>query len=195
MKVYGLTGGIGAGKSTVSKIFNLLNVPVFNADETAKAIVNSNTEVKNEIIKTFGKEAFKKNVYNTAFIAGKVFSNPQLLSVLNQIIHPIVAEAFESWKKTNNDKKFLLKEAAILIETGGYKSLDGVIMVTAPKELRIKRVMQRSKLSENEILERMNKQLPDEEKLNHADFVINNNEKQLLIPQVLKIYKKIISNL
>ncbi|GAB4260615.1 MAG: dephospho-CoA kinase [Vicingaceae bacterium] len=195
MKVYGLTGGIGAGKSTVSKIFNLLNVPVFNADETAKAIVNSNTEVKNEIIKTFGKEAFKKNVYNTAFIAGKVFSNPQLLSVLNQIIHPKVAEAFESWKKENREQKILLKEAAILIETGGYKSLDGVIMVTAPKELRIKRVIQRSKLSENEILERMNKQLPDEEKLNHADFVIYNDEKQLLIPQVLKIYKKIISNL
>ena len=187
----GITGGIGSGKSTISAVFVYLGVPCYNADTRSKWISNNHKEVVKEIESEFGKQAYINGEMNRPYIASIVFSNKEKLAVLNQIIHPRVAEDYQLFCEKHKDAPYTLKEAAIMFESGTNKTMDKVILVVADKETRIKRVMQRDAISRNEVISRMDKQMSDEEKLKLADFVIDNNGVELIIPQVLAIHAQL----
>lgn len=186
----GLTGGIGSGKSTIAKIFKSLGVPVFNSDAEAKEILNNNSKVIKAITNAYGA-VYTENGLNTKKIAAIVFNDTKALEKLNGIVHPEVKIAFENWVSKHSSEKILIKEAAILFETEGYKELDKTILVVSPKELRIKRVMKRDTIDEAAVLERIETQMSDEKKKSLADFIISNNDKKLLIPQVLALNTKL----
>ncbi|MCB9359821.1 MAG: dephospho-CoA kinase [Flavobacteriales bacterium] len=186
----GLTGGIGSGKTTVSKIFSAFGVKVFNSDKAAKDIINNDKIVRREIEKLFGN-VYTDDKLDTKLVAEKVFGNTNLLSKLNQVVHPEVKKAFIQWVEDNKQEKLLLKEAAILIETGGYKELDDVILVLAEKNKRINRVVKRDNTSKRDVLLRINKQMPDNEKVKYCNYIIYNNEEDLLIPQIEQIIEEI----
>ena len=188
----GLTGGIGAGKTLVANIFELLRVPVFNADTEAKAILGNDENVKARVIEVFGSEAYSGSKPNRKFLASRIFSDDKMREKLNAIIHPAVGEAFKQWVKDHNDKPYLLKEAAIIFETGGESLLDGVILVTAPETVRIERVMNRDKVSENQVRDRMAAQWSEEEKLKKSDYHIVNDGKTAVIPQVLTMHSALL---
>jgi dephospho-CoA kinase len=186
----GITGGIGSGKTTVCKIFEALGIPIYYADDSAKKLMTSNKVVKSKITSLFGSEAYFRNGrLNRKFISSKVFSDKTLLNMLNAIVHPAVKEDNERWF-LQQKSPMALKEATLLIESGSYKDLDKVIVVTCPIETRIERVMSRDKSTKEAVLKRIENQMPEEEKIKYADFVIINDGKKLLIPQVLKIYNK-----
>jgi dephospho-CoA kinase len=191
MKCIGLTGGIGSGKTTVARIFSMLDIPVYNSDEAGRKITDQNTLVKNAIKKQFGNEVYSEtDTLNREKLSAIVFNDSSALSKLNAIIHPAVAEDFKVWCE-NQNAPYVIKETAILYEHGLDKLLDGVIVVEAPDDLRIKRVMKRNGVSEENVRQRINKQLPQDELIYKADWVIHNNEQQLLIPQVLEVYSRI----
>lgn len=188
----GITGGIGSGKTTVCKVFELLNVPVYYADVEAKQILNSNDEVKLNIRKAFGNEVLNEdNEIDKKKLASFVFTNKEKLDMLNSFIHPVVHEHFENWLKQHASQKYILKEAAILFESNAYKLMDKVITVIAPLEIKINRVMQRDKLTKQQIEQRISNQISDEEKIKHSQFVIHNDELQLLIPQILNVHQEL----
>jgi dephospho-CoA kinase len=187
MKVLGLTGGIGSGKSTIARIFQVLGIPVYNADDRAKWLMSNDFQIKQALRKLFGAlsmDALSKPDYK--FIGEQAFSDPEKLRQLNQLIHPAVADDFIKWRKSRTEV-LLVKEAAILFETGSNQLLDGVIVVCAPEKMRIQRVMQRNGLSEEAVKLRMSKQWPEEKLLALADFQIVNDESMLVIPQVISI--------
>lgn len=188
IKQVGITGGIGAGKSFVAKLFEKIGIAVYDADKNAKLLMNSHPEIKSKIIELFGKEAYTNQELNRKFIAKQVFNNKNLLEKLNQIVHPRVFQHYEDWYgnllKNNYEHRFCLKEAAILIESGSYKQMDNIILVYAPKILRLNRTMKRDNANKTEIFARMNKQISDLEKMQFADFVIYNDEKQSLLEQI-----------
>ena len=186
----GLTGGIGSGKSTVAKVFESLSVPVFNSDTVAKSIINNDEEVIAQVITTFGA-IYENGKLNSNKMAEVVFNDKTALKKLNNIIHPKVADYFKRWVEENASSPILIKEAAILIESGAYQQMDKIILVTAPEEIRIERVVQRDHVSEDKVKGRMQAQLSDEEKLTYADFTIDNGGKELIIPQVMEIYNQI----
>lgn len=173
MKVVGLTGGIGSGKTTVAKMFSELGVPVFIADDEAKKLMNSDLEIRRQISALFGTGAYVNEELDRKLLASKVFENKELLEKLNAIVHPAVAVHFERWKaKQGTD--YVIYEAAILFEKGGYKKCDFTVLVTAPVDKRIERLLQRDKSTLGEIQARMNHQWTDEKKAELADFVIEN---------------------
>ncbi len=191
MKFIGLTGGIGSGKSTVARIFTMLNIPVYNSDEAGRKITNEDPLVKRSIKNLFGAELFDHNDnLNREKLSAIVFSDSTALAKLNAIIHPAVAQDFKMWC-ANQSSPYVIKETAILFEHGLDKHLDGVIVVEAPDELRIKRVMHRNGITEEAVRNRIQQQLPQDELISRADWVIHNNEEQLLIPQVLAVYSRI----
>ena len=191
MKCIGLTGGIGSGKTTVARIFNMLNVPVYNSDDAGRKITDKNPLVKSAIKNQFGADIFDQNDnLNREKLSSIVFNDSSALSKLNAIIHPVVAQDFKTWCD-NQSSPYVIKETAILFEHGLDKYLDGVIIVEAPDELRIKRVMHRNGIMEEAVRNRIQQQLPQDELISRADWVIHNNEEQLLIPQVLAIYSHI----
>lgn len=190
MLTVGLTGGIGSGKSIVAKVFEVLGIPVFNSDIEAKKILFTNEQIIAKV-KIYFKNAFENNQLNKKKLAQLVFNDKTALNQLNQILHPKVKEVFELWVKENANAPFVVKEAAILIETGIYKELDKLILVTAPTSLRIQRVIARDGIAEQEVIERINNQLSDEKKIPFADFIIQNDDETLVIPQVMKIHKLI----
>ncbi|UOB17672.1 dephospho-CoA kinase [Abyssalbus ytuae] len=168
-----LTGGIGSGKTTVAKIFEQFGVPVYIADVEAKKLMENSDEVKQDIIEFFGKESYTKNLPNRKYLASLVFNSPEKLKKLNSIIHPRVKEHFIEWY-SNQHSAYVIKESAILFESGGEKNCEKIILVTATKEERIKRVMKRDKISRKAVLERMNNQWPDKDKRKLSDFIIKN---------------------
>ena len=185
----GITGGIGSGKSTVCRVFELLGVPVYYSDAEAKTILDADPEVNAAVLKLFG--AGVKNeagMIDRKKIAAIVFTEKDKLEKLNSIVHPAVGKHFDDWCKKNADAPFILKEAAILYESGAYKQVDKVIVVTAPEALKIERLQKRDGLSTAEIRKRINSQMSDAEKTGRADFVIANDEQSLLIPQVVSLY-------
>lgn len=188
--IIGLTGGIGSGKTTVAKIFSILGVPVFYSDDVAKSIVNTDTHLKNQIIELLGEESYLDEIYNRKKVADIVFTNTELLHKLNQIIHPAVAQNFKEFL-TDNKSDLVLKESALLFETGIYKNCDVNILVTAPLEMRIKRVMQRDAVTEDEVLKRISNQWNDEKKLELANYEIKNDGTEFLIVQVESVLDKI----
>ncbi len=190
--IVGLTGGIGSGKSTIATVFQSLGVPIFNSDIEAKKIINNDAEVRDSIVVELGN-VYQDGVLDKVKLAEIVFNDSKALDKLNKIVHPKVAECFEEWLKENIDAPIVVKEAAILIESGAYKHTDKVVLVTAPKKIRIQRVVNRDKVSKEKVKERMRAQLSDDDKLSYADFVIINDDNQLVILQVVELYKKLVS--
>ena len=191
----GITGGIGSGKTVVCKVFELLGISVYYSDEESKKILDNDNNVKEQIIKTFGNEILNVggNI-DRKILSVAVFGDKEKLTLLNGIVHPAVAKHFEEWVKMHSDEKYVLKEAAILFESGANRLVDKVITVTAPHTLKIQRAMQRDNIPEDQVIVRMKNQWSDEEKIKQSQFVIFNNEEQLLIPQVLKIHELLIEN-
>lgn len=183
----GLTGGIGAGKSVAAKFWELLGIPIFNADEEAKRILATSVKVKSEVIALLGEAAYANGAPDRAFIGTAVFGNDALLKSLNAIIHPAVGDAYAHWVARNADAHYVIKEAAILFELGQQNAYDFMVLVTAPQELRIARVMERNGLKREEVLRRIHAQWPDEKKEKLTDAVILNDDKTGIIPQVLHI--------
>lgn len=188
----GLTGGIGSGKSTVAKVFSTLGIPVFDADSAAKNVMNENETLKKNIIAAFGEDAYLDNALNRKYIAGIVFNDPVKLEQLNAMVHPATIAMAEEWfaKQTTG---YVIKEAALMFESGAAAGLDYIIGVTAPQHLRIQRVMHRDRITREEVLARMDKQLDETMKMKLCDFVLINDEQELLIPQVVALHEKLLS--
>jgi len=191
MKV-GITGGIGSGKSTASEVFEHLGVPVYNADDHAKELYHSDADLKNGVIKLLGEEAYSEGRLNRAWVAEKVFQNKETLSKLNALVHPAVGRNFKEWMQKHFDAPYLMKEAAILFESGAHRGLDVVIHVFAPVEVRIDRVMRRDGVSEADVLARIEKQWTDEQRREKSQYEIMNDGHSLMVPQILSIHEDII---
>lgn len=186
----GLTGGVGSGKTTVSKIFASLGVPVFYADDIAKKIMNEDQLLKQEIINLFGIEAYAETL-NRKHIADIVFKDAFKLEQLNALIHPRTIEAANKWMN-QQAKPYVVKEAALMFEAGAATNLDYVIGVYAPQNLRILRAMKRDNFTRAQVLERMNNQIDETIKMKLCDFVIINDEQQAVLPQVLALHKRFL---
>ena len=192
MKVIGITGGIGSGKTTCCQVFEELGVPVYYADLRAKLLMVENP-LRGKIVQAFGEKAYNGTLLNRTYLSEQVFSSKEKLSVLNGLVRPAVADDFEEWLEENKAADYVLKEAAILFETGADEHVDITVLVIAPQELRLERVMQRDGTSKEEVQQRMNNQWTQERKVKLADHIINNDGAQLLIPQVLEFHKKFTS--
>lgn len=194
MKKYisvGITGGIGSGKTFVCEILEAMGYPVFYSDQVAKEIISSSSEAIAQIKNLFGENAYKGDELNRAYLAELIFNDPSLREKMNAIVHPLVRQAFEEWAGHQNSK-LVFNEAAILFETGSYQNFDFTILVTAPKQLRIQRVQKRDDLSKEEIEKRMSAQWSDDKKRELANFVINNDEQEMLLPQINEILTSIL---
>jgi dephospho-CoA kinase len=188
MRSYGLTGGIGSGKSTTGRIFSVLGIPLFLADVMAIRAY-SIPRVKTRVSKLLGERAYKGELPDRKYIASKVFNDAGLLQALNHIIHPEVMLAYEDWKLERGSAPYVMLESAILFEAGLEGSFDGLISVYAPPEVCIRRVMERDQLSREEVERRMQNQTDPEEKLKRSDYRIINDGQHMLIPQVLAIHE------
>ena len=173
MKVVGLTGGIGSGKSTIARLFAALGIAVYDSDTEAKKLINTSAEIKKRIVEVFGAEAYAEGVYNRAYMADIVFRNPDKLAVLNSIVHPVLADYFNQWVALQTSP-YVIKEAAILFESGSYKNCDFIITVTAPETLRISRCMSRDGSTEAQVRARMAQQWTDAQRIALSDAVIEN---------------------
>jgi len=186
----GLTGNIGSGKTTVSKIFELLGIPVFYADDAAKKVMITDDVLINEIKSAFGNQSYFDNgTLNRKYIANIVFNNDVQLARLNALVHPATFRAFDVWLKTVSGCPYVLKEAALLFESDSYKLCDYTLLVSAPLETRINRVIQRDELTRTEVEKRDSHQFPEEKKAALADYTIINDGSQLVIPQVLELHR------
>lgn len=194
MKV-GLTGGMGSGKSTICQIFEAFSIPVYYADSRAKKIMLENKEVKSKIKKLLSRESYFRNGRpNRKFIADKVFTNPSLLTALNDIVHPAVQDDFENFYHLHKTSApYVINEAALLVENGSYTRFDVLIVVTCPEEIRMQRIMKRDKITAEAVYDRLKNQLPEEEKVRHAHHVIFNSGEEALLPQVWTIHQKLVS--
>lgn len=187
----GLTGGIGSGKTTVAKIFELLQVPVYYADAASKRLYHTDQYLMARMKEHFGEDIYTNEQLNRQKLAAIVFNNPQKLELLNRLVHPPTIRDAELWMQQQN-APYIIKEAALLFESGSVSGLDYVIGVSTPKHLRLKRVMERDKISREEVLGRMNRQIEENIKMRLCDFIIENNEQTLVIPQVLRLHEKFL---
>ena len=187
----GITGGIGSGKSLVCRIFHVLGVPVYDADSQAKKLMTTDGILIDEIKKEFGSLSYDEGgTLNRALISKAVFNEPEKLTKLNSLVHPRVAEDYNRWISEQSGANYCLKEAALMFESESYRLLDKIIVVTAPDEQRIKRVMQRDPQRSRADVENIIKnQMAQEEKNKRADFVIKNDESELVVPHVLKLHE------
>ncbi len=188
----GLTGGIGSGKSLVACVLKRLGVPVYDSDLETKRLYVTNPELKRQLIENFGPETYFKNgQLNRKFLGEIIFGDKSKLGLINKIVHPIVRLDFEEWIKKNDKRNYIIKEAAILIESGAYKQVDKIIVVNSPLKLRIKRVIVRDNTTQEEVLKRMKSQLSGEQLLTYADYIVKNDNENLLLPQILTIHKQL----
>ncbi len=194
MKLIGLTGGIGSGKSTVADLFRTLGIPVYESDLRAKLLMQSNAHVRHELITLFGTEAYNQDqALNRKWIADQVFSNPALLKQLNEIVHPAVFQDLIDWANEPSQQKapYLLQESALLFEENLAKRMTAVVLVVAPEEIRIERVIKRDQITRSEVINRIKNQLPDDQKIPGADYIIYNDGERSLIDQVMDIDRMI----
>jgi len=187
----GLTGGIGSGKSTVAKIFELLNVPVYYADEASKRLYHTDQQLMADLKKHFGEDVYINDQLNRSKLAALVFNDPEKLDLLNSLVHPPTLRDAAEWMQRQT-APYVIKEAALLFESGSVAGLDYVIGVKAPRHIRIKRVMDRDGISREQVMNRLDKQLDEEIKMKLCDFIIDNSEQELIIPQVLKLHEKLL---
>lgn len=190
---FGLTGGIGSGKTTAARIFELLDVPVYNSDERARLISDNDNGTVRSVTELFGPEAYIEGSLNRPFIASLVFNDRDLLQQLNGIIHPALRSDYEAWVKQHADAPYIIMESAILIEAGFTRDVDKIIVVSAPEQLRILRTMRRDSVSAADVRKRINAQLDDKSRLKYADYIISTDEKELLIPRIIRLHEHILS--
>ncbi len=188
MLVVGLTGGIGSGKTTIANQLSLQGIPVYNSDERAKWLMQNSTEIKNALKKEFGKEVYNSQGLNREYLAKIVFNNKDKLNILNSIVHPVVAKDFDDWVN-NQNAEIVVKEAAILFESGSYKTCDVNVAVSADLEERIKRVQKRDGVTREQVLSRINNQWSDLQRNEKADFVIENNDADSIEERVADLVK------
>ncbi|MEC8678871.1 MAG: dephospho-CoA kinase [Bacteroidota bacterium] len=192
-KLIGITGGIGAGKSTVSTICKHLGFKVYNSDQRAKEIVFEDSTIKKKLISFFGNNVYKNGVLNRKFLSDKIFNDKSSLKQINSIIHPAVKKDFNCWVTNNSNEKILFKESALLFESGAYKELDKIILILSDKNLRVSRVLNRDqKRSKKEIESIIDKQINEAEAIKFADIVIDNNHKKMLLPSVIREIEKLM---
>jgi dephospho-CoA kinase len=189
----GITGGIGAGKTVVADIFSTLGIPVLDTDALAKWIINHNGKVRKQIFTLFGPTAYALNgKYNSPYVAEKVFNNPALLEKLNAIVHPQVHIEAQKWQAKQHDAPYTIRESALMIQAGQAPLLDALIVVVAPIEIRIQRVMARNQKTREQVEARIASQMSDREMLQHASFVIDNSGEEPLIEQVMRVHESLI---
>lgn len=192
-KLIGITGGIGAGKSTVSTICKHLGFKVYNSDQRAKEIVSEDPIIKKKLISFFGNNIYINGVLDRKFLSDKIFNDKSSLQQINSIIHPAVKKDFNSWVINNSNEKILFKESALLFESGAYKELDKIILIVSDKNLRVSRVLNRDQnRSKKEIESIIDKQIDEVDAIKYADIVIDNNHKKMLLPSVIKEIEKLI---
>jgi dephospho-CoA kinase len=190
----GITGGIGSGKSTVCRVFSVMGIPVFEADKVARKLMDTDEEIHEKLVRLFGAAVYlPDHTVNRKYLAGIVFKDPSLLAKLNEIVHPVVRKTFFDWCERQKSP-YIIHEAAILFESGFYKMMDKTITVVTSENERIHRVMKRDGITIELVKERIKNQWSDEERIKLADFVIENNDDQLIIPQIIEIDKKIKAN-
>ncbi len=197
----GVTGGIGSGKSVVGRVFMALGIPVYEADARAKWLTNHDPILRAGIVNLLGQEAYtadlsetEPGVYHTAWVASRVFADPALLAQLNVLIHPCVMADTETWVQTHRQSPYVIKEAALMRAAGDHNSLDKVIVVTAPLDLRIARIRQRDPhRSEADIRNIIARQITDDERLTMADIVLRNDENELLLPQIVRLHEQFVA--
>mgnify|MGYP001828395483 CR=1 FL=1 len=194
MIIVGLTGGIGSGKTTVAKLFESLNIPIYIADIEAKLLMNTSKTIRAELIALFGKDAYKSNELNKSFIADKIFNNKAYLDKMNAIVHPKVGAHFKNWLKHQNSP-YIIKEVAIIFEHEQQSHYDFIISVIANKEKRLQRVLNRDNSTPEKVLAIMNNQMNDIDKVKLSDFVIVNNDQKTLENQVQKIHETILKRI
>lgn len=187
----GLTGGIGSGKTTVARIFEVLGIPVYYADDAAKRVMVDNQDLKLAIINEFGKDAYNNGNLNRQYISDLVFNNEERIQKLNSLVHPSTIKDASEWFQKQTSP-YVIKEAALIFESGSHKALDYVIGVKSPVDLRIQRAMLRDHISSEQVKARMDKQMDEEEKIRLCDYVIINDEQEMLIPQVLALHEKFL---
>ena len=187
----GLTGGIGSGKSTVAGIFKVLGIPVFDADAAAKKIMETDPALRQSIIEIFGAETYKDGHLNRKYLSSIVFNDPDQLGMLNSLVHPATIAAADDWA-IRQTAPYILKEAAIFFESGSAAGLTYMIGVSAPEDIRVKRVMERDKVPAEEVVKRMERQIQEDVKMRLCDYVIMNDDRQLVIPQVLKLHEQFL---
>ncbi|SHJ53266.1 dephospho-CoA kinase [Arenibacter nanhaiticus] len=188
MKIVGLTGGIGSGKSTVGAMFQALGVPVYNSDVQAKILMAESKELQEDIRGLLGAESYENGVLNRTFIANKVFKDKELLQALNRIVHPAVRQHFLQWAKKQN-AAYVIQEAAIIFENNSVDFYDKIILVTAPKEDRVNRVVKRDQVEAKKVEDRMKNQWPDQKKEEVSDFVIHNTDLEQTLKEVQRVHK------
>lgn len=193
MYVVGLTGGIGSGKTIVSEVFKNIGIPVYNSDIEAKILMNTDSDIINKLKMIFGYDIYNsENQLDRKKLADLIFNNKDKLNTVNSIVHPPVKKHFQIWISKQNSL-YVIKEAAILFESGTYKYVDKIITVSSPLSLRIKRLILRDNSNKEKIMERIKNQLNDEYKIKNSDFVINNNNEELILPQILSIHNNLLN--
>jgi dephospho-CoA kinase len=188
----GVTGGIGSGKSLICGLFHKLGAPIYQADDRAKWLMHNNQKIKRAVIRLFGEEAYLNNELNRPHISAIAFSNIDLLQQLNKVVHPQVSKDFFTWSAAQQFP-YIIKEAALLFESGTYMELDAIVTINAPKSERIRRTVLRDKSTKDAVIKRINSQMPDEIKIANADFCIDNDGLTPLLPQVMHLHKLWIS--
>ncbi len=187
----GVTGGIGSGKSTVCKTFNVLGVPVFSADDESRIIMDTNTQLRGDLYNLIGEDLYASGELDRTKMASIIFNDSSLLGSVNRLVHPLVFSKYKKWcKKQYSD--YVIFEAAILFEAGAEEHVDKILAVIAPLEERIFRVMKRNKMSREQVMERVKNQISDEEMIKRSDFYINNSDNIMIIPKVIEIHNSIL---
>ena len=188
MKKIGLTGGIGSGKTTISKVFELLKIPIYNSDNVAKNFISKNSYVKNQIFKSFGKEVMTNNKIDNKKLSTLIFNDIKKINIINNIIHPLVKEDFNKWCEEKKNK-YIIKESALLFSSNSYLDLDEIIFVKSPMEMRIKRVMKRDNRSRKQVESIIKNQNSDEFLEKGCKYIIYNDEEKFLTPQIIKLHE------
>jgi dephospho-CoA kinase len=190
----GVTGGIGSGKTSVCKVFTVLGIPVFSADHSARKIIDGDEHIKEAINSIAGKDLYINGTLDRMALATIIFNNSKLLDKVNSLVHPVVFEHFDRWEKEQT-APYVIMEAAILFESGASKLVDKIATIIAPIEERLNRVILRSKLSREQVMERMKNQMDDGSRIRLSDYIIYNSENDMIIPAILKIHDDILANL
>lgn len=190
----GVTGGIGSGKSTVCKIFDVLGIPVFSADDEGRIIMDTNRELINDLNKLIGENLYASGKLDRNKLASVIFNDNSMLKRVNSLVHPLIFSRYQEWCK-QQDADYVILEAAILFGAGAEKHVDKILTVTAPLEERINRVMERNLMSREQVMERVKNQMPEDEMVKRSDFIINNSENVMIIPEVINIHTSILEYL
>jgi dephospho-CoA kinase len=189
-KTIGITGGIGSGKSLVAKVLQLMGYPVYSSDQRAKEIMQEDQVLIAGLKELFGKEAYLGSELNRPYIATQIFKDSFKRTAMNNLVHPAVRKDFQNWV-SRQKSPLLFQESALLFETGNYRSFDAVILVSAPEKVRMERVKERDRLTDEQVQSRFNAQMPEAEKMKLTDLVIQNDGNHLLVPQILDLLKRI----